>query len=354
MKNKLFTISFIAFLLFFSTFHILRVDKDISQTERRKLAVFPVFELNSDYIEKVEKYLLDHFPFRDGFRSIKALFNYNVLNKLENNNIYLKDNYIFKSDYPTNKKSIENFIQKTNKMLNLLNQNNNVYIMIVPDKNYYLESDHFLNIDYNYLYNVIKDLNIEDIDIRNIMNLSDYYETDTHWKQEKLEKVVEKLSEKMDFKYHKGEYKKIVYNRFYGVYYGESALKREPENIIYLTNDTINNAKVTYLENKSLNKVYNDEKLYGLDSYEVYLDGASSFIEIFNHDCKNKKELIVFRDSFGSSLVPLLIEYYSKITVIDNRYISSEYFSDLIEFKNQDVLFLYSTLLINSSSTLKG
>ena len=103
-----------------------------------------------------------------------------------------------------------------------------------------------------------------------------------------------------------------------------------------------------------LKTVYNKEKLTSIDSYEIYLDGASSFIEITNPNSNNNKELVIFRDSFGSSITPLLIKYYSKITVIDNRYINSDNFLKLIEFNNQDVLFLYSTLIINTSNTLKG
>ena len=54
--------------------------------------------------------------------------------------------------------------------------------------------------------------------------------------------------------------------------------------------------------------------------------------------------------------MPLLIENYSKITMIDLRYISSDLLGqvDIIDFnENQDVLFLYSTPVINSSLTLK-
>ena len=94
-------------------------------------------------------------------------------------------------------------------------------------------------------------------------------------------------------------------------------------------------------------------KLESLDAYQVYLDGASSFIEIVNPKVKKQKELIIFRDSFGSSISPLLIKYYSKITIIDNRYISSNIFKEKIDTNKQDVLFIYSTLIINDSSTLK-
>ena len=354
MKNKITVLLFIIYITTFSILGIILKDREISTTERRKLSSLPEYTLSSEYVNKLDKYLLDHFPLRDNFRSIKAKFNYNILHKLDNNNIYLKDNYIFKSEYPTNKDSISNFINKINKMKKNLTENNNTYIMIIPDKNYYLNSSNFLHIDYDYIYNEISKLNITEIDIRNIMTLEDYYETDTHWRQEKLDKVVYKMSKTMNFNYQTITYKENEYNNFYGVYNGESAIKREPEKIIYLTNDNLNNLTVNYLENKKLNKIYNLDKLTSLDSYEVYLDGASSFIEIYNDNSTSDKELVIFRDSFGSSITPLLTNYYKKITLIDNRYINTKNYLNMIEFTNQDILFMYSTLIVNNSSSLKG
>ena len=354
MKDKIIVFTFIGYILIFSITHILLTDKEISNAERRTLATFPKLELTSEYITKIDKYLLDQFPLRDEFRGIKALFNYKVLNKSDNNNIYLKNDYIFKSNYPTNKKSINNFISKTEKIKELLNENNKVYFMIVPDKNYYLNDKDFLHIDYEYIYNEIEKLDTIIIDLRNILELNDYYETDTHWKQEKLQKVIKEMGKYLSFDYQEISYQENQYNDFYGVYYGESALNRDPETLTYLTNDILENVKVTYLENKDLTTIYNTKKLAGMDSYDVYLDGPSPFIEIENENALTKKELVIFRDSFGSSLTPLLVTYYSKITVIDNRYLTSTLLPELIEFTNQDVLFLYSTLLINDSFSLKG
>lgn len=150
------------------------------------------------------------------------------------------------------------------------------------------------------------------------------------------------------------DYKINSYDKFYGVYYGESAINRKPEIINYLTCGNFDNINVSYFENKELSELYNLEKLKSLDGYEVFLDGASSFIEITNSKSYTNRELIVFRDSFGSSFIPLISSYYKKITVIDNRYISSDYFKDMVSFDNQDILFLYSTLFINESITLKG
>lgn len=354
MKDKIIVFTFLSFITIFSISHLVLKDDIVSNTERRKLKTFPKFSLTSDYITEIDDYLLDHFPLRDTFRSIKAKFNYNILNKLDNNGIYLKDNYIFKSNYPTNNKSISNFINKTNKVKDMFNKDNNVYMLVVPDKNYYLKDENFLHIDYDYIYSEISKLSIKNIDIRNIMELNDYYETDTHWRQEKLDRVVKRISENMNFEYKDVDYKINSYDKFYGVYYGESAINRNPEVIKYLTNNIIDNASVKYLENKDLNKVYNIDNLTSLDSYEVYLDGASAFIEITNENSLNDKELVIFRDSFGSSIAPLLIPYYKKITIIDNRYINSDNFKNYIEFNNQDILFIYSTLIINDSFSLKG
>lgn len=354
MKNKIITFVFIIYITIFSVLGIVLPDKEISKTERRKLQKFPEFTLSSEYVTKLDKYFLDHFPMRDDFRSIKANFNYNILKKLDNNNIYLKDNYIFKSEYPTNKTSISNFINKINLIKNNFTEENNVYMLIIPDKNYYLDSPDFLHIDYEYIYNEINQLNIKTIDIRNIMSLKDYYATDTHWRQEKLDKVILEMSYIMNFNYQKTNYKENIYDHFYGVYYGESAIKRNPEKLIYLTNENIDSLTVKYLENDSLSTIYNQAKLNSWDSYEVYLDGASSFIEIYNDNSISNKELIIFRDSFASSIAPLLTNYYKKITLIDNRYIHSSNYLNLIEFTNQDIIFMYSTLIINNSGSLKG
>ena len=354
MKNKIITYLFIIYIFTLSILGIIIKDKEISATERRKLSIFPEFILNSEYVTKLDKYFLDHFPIREQFRSIKANFNYKILNKLDNNNIYLSDNYIFKSVYPTNKQSISNFINKITKFKRNLTKNNNTYIMIIPDKNYYLNTKNFLHIDYNYIYQEIDKLNISTIDIRNIMNINDYYETDTHWRQENLNKVIKEMDRVMNLNYQNINYQQNIYNNFYGVYYGESAINRNPEQLIYLTNNNLDNIKVNYLENKNLTKIYNLDKLSSLDSYEVYLDGASSFIEIYNDNSISNKELVIFRDSFASSITPLLTNYYQKITLIDNRYIDSKNYLNLIEFTDQDILFMYSTLIVNNSSTLKG
>ena len=85
----------------------------------------------------------------------------------------------------------------------------------------------------------------------------------------------------------------------------------------------------------------------------MFLEGSKDIIEINNPNSNNNKKLIIFRDSFGSSIAPLFISSYSTITLIDIRYINSNSIDEYVSFDNSDVLFLYNTTLLNNSITLK-
>ena len=52
-------------------------------------------------------------------------------------------------------------------------------------------------------------------------------------------------------------------------------------------------------------------------------------------------------------MVPLLVHGYETVTLVDIRYVASDILGQFVEFTNQDVLFLYSTTVLNNSSSLK-
>ena len=85
----------------------------------------------------------------------------------------------------------------------------------------------------------------------------------------------------------------------------------------------------------------------------MFFGGNISLATIENPDALSDKELVVFGDSYSRSLLPLLAGSYKKITLVDIRYMWSGQVGNYIEFTDQDVLFLYSTSVINNSITLK-
>lgn len=335
--------------------------KEFSDSERRKLAQFPDFSLSAvrdgSFITEFESYTQDQFPMRDTFRTIKALSVYYMFGQLDNNGIYMKDGYAARLEYPLNEDSVNHAAERFGYIYEkfLADKNVNIYLSIVPDKSYFLAKQNgYLYMDYDKLFTIMQDKMdyAGYIDITGTLNITDYYKTDTHWRQEKLMDTAAKIASGMGVTLSEKYTKKALDNPFYGVYYGQSALPLPAETIDYLTNDTLDGCRVTNHENGTVGGIYDMDKASGRDPYEVFLSGARSLITIENPNCENSRELIIFRDSFGSSIAPLLVEGYSKVTLIDIRYLRADYLGKFIEFNDQDVLFLFSTLVLNNSETL--
>lgn len=99
--------------------------------------------------------------------------------------------------------------------------------------------------------------------------------------------------------------------------------------------------------------VYDMEKAKDKDAYEMFLSGNQPIITMRDPENAEGKRLILFRDSFGSSIAPLLMSGYSEIVLVDLRYISSDMLGEYVDFEGADVLFLYSTLMLNNSLGMK-
>ena len=138
-----------------------------------------------------------------------------------------------------------------------------------------------------------------------------------------------------------------------GAYYGYAALPMEPDALRWLTSETLEQCRVWNGETDTWGPVYDLEKGAGKDPYELFLSGSVSLLRLENPNAGTDRELIVFRDSFGSSLMPLLAEAYASITLVDIRYLPAARLGTLLDFHGQDVLFLYSVPVLNNSDTLK-
>ena len=53
-------------------------------------------------------------------------------------------------------------------------------------------------------------------------------------------------------------------------------------------------------------------------------------------------------------MAPLLVSDYRKVTLVDTRYIAPKLVGNFVSFDGADVLFLYSTLVLNQSGALKN
>lgn len=334
---------------------------DYSISERRVLASFPKISaetvLDGDFAKDFDQYAVERFPARDFWRSIKAYSSRALLQK-DNNGIYTAQGHIARIEYPVNPKMPDHAVAVWQTVYDTYLEGKvdyHIYLSVIPDKNRYLaEESGRLSIDYDRFSKDVaaKTTFAEYIEIDDLLSADDYYRTDSHWRQEKILDVAERFTRKMD-SYIKQDYiTKTATEIFQGVYLGQSALRYKPDTIQYLTNDMLEHVMV-----EGAKAVYDLEKCEGKDPYELFLSGNQPIVTLKNQNVTNGKRLIIFRDSFGSALAPLMLAGYEEVILIDLRYISSEQIGDFVDFgtdaaRQTDVLFLYSTSLLNNSLAL--
>ena len=346
-----FTVILAVFLI-----NIILPDLEISKWERRKLTQFPIVSaetvMSGKFFSEFQKYSDDQFLLRDSFRVVNSFIRRNILLQKDVNGLYIENGHIFSMDEELNEKSVNNFVKKTNEIIETyLGGAKNIYLSVVPDKTHFSEEIRpkadALQIAELYSKGVKK---ATYIDIFPGLSLESYYKTDSHWSQDKLKPVMEIFKNEMgmvsipDFENVK------TAGEFYGVYYGQLAADVPMEEMKYVL---VEGKATENLEPKGSERIYDIEKFYGTDPYDFFMQGATPIIKAVNENSATEDELIIFRDSYGSSISPLFLSNYRSVTLIDLRYLNSSLMKEYVEFENKDVLFLYSSTVLNSNIILK-
>ena len=307
---------------------------------------------------KFETYTLDQFPLRDSFRSLKAHVQLDVLRQKDNNGIYVADGYAAKLEYPQDEDSIAHALARFRFVYERYLQGTDVkvYFAAVPDKNAFLAAENgYPALDYEAFLQEFADgmEYAQTVDLMDVLTLDSYYRTDIHWRQEALLQAAQRLLAAMGTA-APAEFETVTLDTpFYGVYSGQSALELAPDTLRYLTNGTLERCTVYDYETDTTLPVYDRTAAAGDDGYALFLSGSKALLTITNPEAKTERELVLFRDSFGSSLAPLLAGSYAKITLVDIRYVSPERLGNWLTFDGQDVLLLYSVPVLNHSETIK-
>lgn len=363
IKNLITVIVTVIIIFGLSLWCFIKPADEISTSERRKLRQLP--EISRDtllglngkttFMSSFEKYAADQFPIRESFRSINSLSTFYLLGKSEINRLFSYDGYIAKLDYEINRDSVDWSLDRLKFVTQKYAGDNNVYLAIIPDKNYYIAQESgYPYIDFDTFTETFRagmGERVQYIDLKEQLSLDNYYLTDTHWRQETLTPVAKYISEAMGNTYTYTFTENSLDTDFSGVYYGQLALPVKKDTISYLTGSYIDglSAKCYDTGKAEAIGVYCPDMLEGDDKYEFFLSGSKSLITIDNPAATTDKRLVIFRDSFSSSMAPLLAGSYARVTLVDIRYMSPAMVGRFVKFDNTDILFLYSTQLLNNS-----
>jgi hypothetical protein len=104
-------------------------------------------------------------------------------------------------------------------------------------------------------------------------------------------------------------------------------------------------------DTKKYSSCFFEEKLTQKNKYEVFLGGNYARLTITTSLLQGRK-LVVIKDSFANCLIPMLTPYFSKIVVIDPRYMTESVKKVLQEDDFTDILFLYNANTLFADTSL--
>ena len=238
-----------------------------------------------------------------------------------------------------------------------------VFLALIPSKNGYLnaENGHLNEAEFAILQTVADKWGSNFIDLSVCLTLEDYYRTDPHWRQERLGFVLRELGAALEFEVDiidddgvltENWTEEVLTTEYIGVY-GDQVDGAPAEEMTVLHHPAMEGYIVRNGETGEEMPLYDTEKLTERDPYELFVGGPLSLVTIENPNAGNDRHLVVVRDSFGSALLPLLAQSYAKVTAVDIRYMMPNLVGNFVDFTDADVLFLYSSTVLNNSITLK-
>jgi len=357
-------IACVIFIAFIGTFFILNFiipEPAVLVSERRVPAQFPEVSLNAistgTFMSGFDSYAADRFVFRDTFRMIHAFQILDLYQQTDKSGIY-RCNSVgvgeFRRVDTTSFRQTAERIQRAAATLDGMNMN--IYYSIVPDKSAFAERYYpgfDLAVAEPILFDVLGDHNY--IRVMEALSADVFYKTDLHWDQSRISGVTSHLLSSMGANAALSNFPQVTVGNWNGVYAGQLALPVNPDVMTYVD---VPGLRVSYLNDRTLEfeegPVYDVDRFSGVDPYDMFLRGPQPLI-IIENDSAPERELFLFRDSFGSSLAPLMMEAYSKITVIDLRYINLQVLNMFFEFTpGSDVLFIFSSQIFNNPSIVQA
>ena len=176
-----------------------------------------------------------------------------------------------------------------------------------------------------------------------------YFRTDHHWTQTgayyaytefcKAKGITPKLM---------NEYKQVVAHGYVGSYYNYSKqdgvayapFKRYPDTVY--TYSPISNATMTITDRngKSYNWPIVSDLTGKKGTYNCFIGGDNPYSIIKNKDVTDGSSCIVVKESFGNAFVPLLVDQYETVHIIDARYWKGDLVTFAKENNVQDVIMI--------------
>lgn len=355
------TLVFLVFIFGFTVLNMLTPSKAVSQYERRALAQRPNLTvesvINGRFMENFASFMQDQAALRDPLRFLKSSVERGVFRKVENNGVYVVGDRVVDKFYGIRGSLTATAGQRMNEIIASLPEPRGFLSMIPTKAQGLLGSDPYLLSDQHQIADPLRDTvkatYLDLMDLASTDNEVRYYGADPHWTMQGAIQAYHVIARGLGLEPVTDYSFDTLSDAYVGSEYGKAAAWNVPLDTIELAhNDALDGMSICREE--AADRVICHDSVYvpptpeTVDLYDVFLGGLAPIIVITNDQATSDTELVIFKDSYGHAIAPLLAQHYRKVTLVDLRYVQRQYVVDHVNFAGATTLFLYSTSVINT------
>lgn len=375
MKQKaerLLIFCFISTMLFFALLFFILPHQRFSELENRYLQAVPRLTwdnvLSKKYAEEAERFVTDHFPFRDKWLSIKSMVEQGRLQQ-ENNNIYKgKDGYLFDKFTKPDEVQVQQEVEAV-KQFALNHPTVNMTFMLAPTSiGVYPERLPWLAPVYSQkkvnqwmedqLHNDVTFINGFDF-LAPHASEAIYYRTDHHWTTYGAYLAYVAYAQQKGWKpLAQSDFMiETVSHSFLGSYHTRSQFAGvSPDQMqAYIPRKPVKTKMYIADSNQTFTTMYDQSFLTKKDQYSYFLGGVHALMKLttkLDQQQIDQQKLLIIKDSYAHNIIPFLTNHISEIHVIDLRYYNGSITQYMAENGIEDVLFLFNTKTLVEDTTI--
>ncbi len=356
MKNLATTITFCALIGSLSVASMVNPVRDFSETENRKLAQLPEFSFESLFEGKFtadyETFITDQFVARDFWITLKNRSEL-AIGKKDSGGVYFgKDGFLIEKIEVDEEQASYNFNALKN-FVELTKDDHNVRVLVAPTASLILKDKlptHAPVWDQGALLDALDKID-GFVDAREVLNAHTneyiYYRTDHHWTTLGSYYAYTSLCESLGIEPIALDAlnKETLSDEFIGTLAAKVNITTESDELFTYNSGV--QVQVDYnMGQSTADSLIDESYLEKRDKYGAFLNGNQPVVDV-QTSVKNGKTLLLVKDSYAHCMVPLLVNHYERILLVDHRNltIGTMSFIDLIESKGgsiDDIVFLYN------------
>lgn len=351
--------------------------KPFSENENRYLKEFPEYSFKNykdeSFMTGFDDWISDRFFGRESWISLKNSAD-RLMGKTENNGVFITHNMMMQkwdsydeTVYERNLNAVNGFIEKHPEIptyFMLVPNAQEIYSENVPKYAQIGDQKEFIDNFYSSLKNAAGT-----IDVHSALSANKdsyiYYRTDHHWTSYGAYLAYIAAGDVLGYQgipledfsieHASDKFKGTLFSKtldtsvtldtmdYYTLKENEPAVKVS----VYNDFDT-KNMTVIY---KDYDSMYFREFLDVKDKYSSFLGQNSPIVTVENENAKSDKSLLIIKDSYAHCAVPFLSKEYKKVTMLDLRYIQTD-FQIMVSLEDYDqLLFLYNVITFSEDES---